>query len=107
VLTQLVTFGIAGTNRSPHYSPDGTHLVFARDEGLGSGLDIWTANSDGTIPVEEAALNTASDEVEPTWSRDGTTIIYISNRTATNLIYNNGSLISTGWTGEARPNWMP
>ncbi len=106
-ITQLVIFGPAGTNRSPHYSPDGTSIVFTRDEGLGDGYDIWTANSDGSSPVEEAALNTNFDEVEPVWSRTGTAIVYISNRSGSNLIYDNGSLISTGFTGEARPNWMP
>ncbi len=106
-LTQLVTFGAAGTNRSPHYSPDGTKIVFTRNEGLGDGYDIWTANSDGSSPVEEVALNTTFDEVEPAWSRTGSSIVYISNRSGSNLIYDNGSLITTGFTGEARPNWMP
>ena len=57
----------------PAYSPDGTRIAFSR-----SG-DIWVMNADGTGAAAITGTE-GSGEVNPTWSRDGSRIVFVSNR---------------------------
>jgi Tol biopolymer transport system component len=56
------------------YSPDGTQLVFVRQEPPGSDNEIWVMNADGTKPVQ-LTHNDALDS-RPVFSPDGTKIAY-------------------------------
>jgi Tol biopolymer transport system component len=57
----------------PAYSPDGMKIAFSRSD------DIWVMNADGTGAVAITGTE-GSGEVNPAWSRDGTKIVFVSNR---------------------------
>jgi Tol biopolymer transport system component len=72
-----VTTQLAGLDRVPSYSPDGTKIAFARNTGGNWG--IWTINSTGGANANRITDSPASD-LFPTWSPDGKTIAFSSNR---------------------------
>jgi hypothetical protein len=66
----------AATDADPQYSPDGSEIAFARNDGA-TGYDIWVLDvSSGTATQVTA---TAGDERNPTWSPSGATIVYSSS----------------------------
>ncbi|MEZ4456758.1 MAG: BamA/TamA family outer membrane protein [Gemmatimonadales bacterium] len=61
---------------TPTFSPDGTKLVFT---GLDGGLsDLFTVNIDGTGLTR--LTNDKFSELHPTWSPDGSTIAFATDR---------------------------
>ncbi len=100
-----------GITANPHFSPDDTYLVFAHDEVLGNGWDIWLALADGSSPqvIPLPGINDANQQAEPNWSRDSTQIIYLSDQDVpgVNEIYIMGVQVVNGWSNEMAPNWMP
>jgi Tol biopolymer transport system component len=65
-------------NYTPEWSPDGTEIAFASNEGT-LHFDIWVMNADGSDPVN--ITNAAdSDEFFPDWSPDGSKILFESDR---------------------------
>lgn len=56
----------------PVSSPDGQHIAFA---ALG---DIWMSHEDGSV---EQLTSGRSDDCDPSWSPDGRSICFVSNRT--------------------------
>jgi len=66
----------AASDVDPQYSPDGSEIAFARNDGA-TGYDIWVLDvSSGTATQVTA---TAGDERNPTWSPSGATIVYSSS----------------------------
>ncbi len=64
---------------SPYWSPDGRQVVYdARPEG---NPDIYVVALDGGAP--RRLTTDPSEEIVPTWSRDGKWIYFASNRTFT------------------------
>lgn len=64
------------SDRDPQYSPDGSEIAFARNDGS-TGYDIWVLDlSDNSLTQVTAA---SGDEVNPTWSPSGLTIVYASS----------------------------
>jgi Tol biopolymer transport system component len=61
-----------GNDVDPAWSPDGTHIAFARESG--GNYDIWVMGADGT-GLQRLTLG-ARDERYPSWSPDGGTIAY-------------------------------
>ena len=62
-------------NEEPHWSADGTKLLFTRSDESGV-QDIWSMNADGSNQVR---LNTSTGNgfsENPSWSPDGTKIIF-------------------------------
>jgi Tol biopolymer transport system component len=79
-----------GDDREPHFSPDGTRIAFASDRAFkgrnaatatAGDYDIWV------VDVASGALtqwtSSPADEFEPTWSPDGSEIVYVSGTGAT------------------------
>jgi|GEM_PF-3256573 len=56
----------------PVSSPDGKHIAFA---ALG---DIWMSHEDGSV---EQLTSGRADDCDPSWSPDGRSICFVSNRT--------------------------
>jgi TolB protein len=59
--------------KTPAWSPDGTRIAFTRWSK--DGWNIWVARADGS-----GAKRIARNANDPTWSRDGRTIAFSSNR---------------------------
>src|SRR5918993_472736 len=67
---QRLTNGI-GTLYAPELSPDGQRIIFTSN---GNGL--WVMNADGSDPH----AITFRDDIDPTWSPDGSMIVFASSR---------------------------
>jgi len=64
--------------RAPHFSPDGTQIVF-RSDRAGSGAQLWIANRDGSDPTPLTDATGRAQGV-PRWSPDGRWILYSAQR---------------------------
>ena len=97
----------------PHWSPDGTKIVFV-DRGASGVGDLYIVSPDGTGRV---ALTTTPSVVEdePAWSPDGSQVAYISNasgRFEIHVINADGSAAAqltnnAGDGGVHDPTWSP
>jgi len=63
---------------SPEWSPDGRWLAFDAFE-QGSGWDVWVVEASGSSPRQ--LTHGPGDNDIPSWSRDGSSIYFESNRT--------------------------
>ena len=77
-------------NSNPVWSPDGTEIVFVsdRDEHFINGIihtQIFVMNSDGTNEIRLTDNN--AQNYQPSWSPDGTKIVFASNRDGNYEIY--------------------
>lgn len=82
-----ITFSM-GPDMFPALLPKGrTHLAFSslRDKmascpgGPTCALDLFISQPDGTLPINLTAAQTASHEVQPSWSPDGKKIVFASD----------------------------
>ena len=73
--------------QDPDWQPGGGRIIFQRKEG--THWEIFSVNPDGsgltalTRPVS-VLVKTLPQNVSPAWSPDGRSIVYLSNRDATN-----------------------
>jgi hypothetical protein len=73
--TNVTNNGAVPADVDPQYSPEGTRIAFAE---LGvTGYDIWTIPATGGVAVH-VTTGIPGDERGPTWSPDGSTIVYSS-----------------------------
>jgi Tol biopolymer transport system component len=100
-----------GYHESPVWSPDGQRIAFNGPGPLGSGLDIYVMNADGsgvTTPTDGKAAR-----AEPDWSPDGQKFAFHRSKANNIDIY----VMNADGSGEARltsdpghdlrPNWHP
>ena len=79
---QVVSFD-RGATGSPHWSPDGKLIVFdARVEG---NADIYVTSPEGGKP--QRLTTEASEDIVPTFSRNGQWIYFCSNRSGSRQIW--------------------
>lgn len=80
-ITQLTN--IAGNNRSPSYSPDGSKIAFisgrTRPNNQGS-RDLYVMNADGSNQVGLGIPTNTFAAEDPTFNHDGTRIAYFAGR---------------------------
>ena len=75
-----MTSGV-GDAREPVFSPEGTAIAFY--SGTSGAQDIWIVPADGSGSPRRLTTDAAADDdprFTPSWSPDGTTIAYVSNR---------------------------
>ena len=72
----------------PDWSPDRFWIVFERSDPGGTGLrDIYVMDADGSNAVNLTPATDASSEIEPAWSRDGSRIVFSSDRSEAPGLY--------------------
>ncbi|MGZ9223587.1 MAG: TolB family protein, partial [Anaerolineales bacterium] len=71
-----------GSLYAPELSPDGERIILANNtEGM---QRIWIMRADGNNPH---ALSTGPEDIDPTWSPDGSLIAFASARTGQRQLY--------------------
>jgi Tol biopolymer transport system component len=78
-------------------------IAFVRDLGGDLGWDIFTANADGTNVID--ITNSTSQDSWPSWSPDGTQIVFESGHSICKMAYNGNNKIDL--TGGSQPSWSP
>ena len=68
---------------TPRYSPDGRYIALSA--WMDGARDIWIFEADGT-PYRRVTMDTYIDR-DPTWSADGETLYFSSDRTGISNIY--------------------
>lgn len=69
----LTAANAGGKDADPAYSPDGSKIAYATDDGA-TGFDIWTVNV--STGVLHQVTSAPGDERSPTWSPSGLSIVY-------------------------------
>jgi TolB protein len=107
---QQVTFGTAN-DEYPAWSPDGRQIAFQSDrvsalsnpalalslEPVDVNFDIYLIEADGRLP-RNLTNNMESNDLFPTWTRDGGQIAFVSNRTRSDLLRDPTRALNSGLT---------
>ncbi|MDQ4024093.1 MAG: DPP IV N-terminal domain-containing protein, partial [Actinomycetota bacterium] len=105
--TQLTSDG--GAKSTPRWSPDGTRVLFVRDDS--GNRDLWIVDADGGAQRRVTSL--PGDETAPQWSPDGERIVFVrAGGRSTDLFSigadGNGLRRLTASEGfETAPQWQP
>ena len=100
--------GGPGFHYRSHFSPDGARILFT-GRGLSSrNRDFFVVDADGSNPVNLTNNTGVSMDWEPSWSPDGTTILFASRRAPRGIYIMNAD--GTGrrrLSSGNRPVWSP
>lgn len=106
-----------GQNGRASWSPDGSKIAYTSIDVVVAGSDttekgeIWVVNTDGSSPT--AITSDDALATSPSWSPDGSKIVFQSNRDGSDQIYvmnADGSGITrltNGAWGDQQPAWSP
>ena len=107
-----------GKNRRPSWSPDGAKIAFDSDRGDNDSFsgkfgsrEIYVMNSDGTNEIR--LTNDSYDDYKPSWSPDGTKIVFTSEKDGLpqiNTMNSDGTdqiNISNNNVEDSNPSWSP
>ena len=98
-------------DETPDRSPDGSHIVFSSDRGLGN-FELYTMEADGTdqTPITESTTFNGN----PAWSHDGDSIVFDRETSGNGDIWVVGAdgssplNLTSGWSSyEQTPDWQP
>ena len=92
----------------------GEKLVFSSNDGLQWDISVVDLSAPGTFTnlTNPDGTDTFNDST-PAWSRDGSLVLFISDRSGVDEIYSVSAaggalnLIENSYSGEWRPNWLP
>jgi len=108
-LTQSKTY-----DGSPCWSPDGQYLIYQTLDGQNLDLVVQAVNDASAAPIQLTA--NAGDNFDPSWSPDGHTIAFITNRDGQSEVWLANlqsvdnrftQLMSTDQTQYRYPRWSP
>ena len=82
---QLANMGapFRSTQLAPSLSPDGRRVALFR--GVNGNIDVWLLDVERGVPTRFTF--DSADDVRPLWSRDGSRIVFSSNRTGVHDLY--------------------
>jgi Tol biopolymer transport system component len=66
-------------------SPDGRWVLFDQADGESLQRDVWIIGSDGTHP--DVLVRHAANDWHPMWTPDGTGVVFLSDRTGTEVAW--------------------
>jgi Tol biopolymer transport system component len=66
-----------GLKANPHFSPDGKWLVFSSSDGTQSNIHRAQL---GAFPDEQSLTTDSAQDILPSWSPDGSKVLFVSNR---------------------------
>lgn len=72
-------------DRDPHWSPDGSQIVFASERNTPGSTEIYTLLLDGGITTQ--LTDSPGSSFAPRWSPDGTRITYVNDRSGDSDIF--------------------
>jgi hypothetical protein len=80
---------VYGWSQDSSWSPDGSQIAYEGDtsckdastgQSAGSGTNIWVMNSSDGSEKKDLIQDDSSDDYEPSWSPDGTKVVFASDR---------------------------
>jgi Tol biopolymer transport system component len=94
------------------FSPDGNYLIFRTEEPGSGGSNLWYRKTHGDTTRLPFAVDSAARETQPTFSRDGGWVAYLSNRTGSPEVYvrsfpQAGRVTQVSRGNAVAPMWAP
>jgi Tol biopolymer transport system component len=80
-----LTDSVSDTDIAPVFSPDGMRIAFASYDGLLNNYEILVMDADGSNITN--ITNNLAEDIDPSWSPDGTMIAFQTNRDGQGEIY--------------------
>jgi Tol biopolymer transport system component len=105
--------GTVSNDRQPSWSPTTSRIAFTRMIRADDTSNIWAVDTDGTDPTQLTETPATGYDAAPSWSNDGASIAFASDRSGLPQIHtmDSGGVTETQVTTEpcfhANPAWSP